>query len=52
MVRGRIREFVYDVDRPAFLKKEMMGFDVDVYQQIRIHDRTSGRCPFTCFKSM
>jgi hypothetical protein len=31
MVRGGIREFVNDVDRPAFLEKELMGFGVDGY---------------------
>ena len=27
MVRTGVREFVYDTDRPAFLKKELVGFD-------------------------
>jgi hypothetical protein len=29
---GAIREFVYDIDGPAFLKKELMGFGVNGYQ--------------------
>ena len=29
--RGGIREFVNDADRPAFLERELMGFDVDEY---------------------
>jgi hypothetical protein len=33
IVRGSIREFVYDTDRPAFLKREMMGFRIDRYQE-------------------
>ena len=32
MVRGGVREFVYDADRSAFLETELMGFDVDGYQ--------------------
>ena len=30
--RGGIREFVYNVDRPAFLKRELIGFGVDGYR--------------------
>ena len=29
IVTGRIWEFVYDMDGPAFLKRELVGFDVD-----------------------
>ena len=29
MVRGGIKEFVYDADRSAFLKVELMGFGVN-----------------------
>ena len=29
MVRDDVREFVYDADGPAFLKRELMGFGVD-----------------------
>ena len=32
MVRGVIMEFVYDVDKLAFLKGELRGFGVDGYQ--------------------
>jgi hypothetical protein len=32
MVGGGIREFVNDMDRPAFLKRELMGLGVDGYQ--------------------
>ena len=28
--RGGIREFVNDADRPAFLERELMGFDVEI----------------------
>ena len=31
MVRGGIREFVNNTDGPAFLKRELMGLDVDAY---------------------
>ena len=31
MIRGGIREFVYGMVGPAFLKREMMGFGVDRY---------------------
>ena len=27
--RGGVREFVYDADKPAFLKTELVGFGVD-----------------------
>ena len=30
--QGDVREFLYDVDRPAFLKRELVGFDVDSYR--------------------
>ena len=26
-----VKEFVYDADRPAFLKRQQMGFSVDRY---------------------
>ena len=32
MVRDDVCEFVYDADRPAFLKREQMGFGVNGYQ--------------------
>ena len=32
MVWDGITEFVYDADRQAFLKVELVGFDVDRYQ--------------------
>ena len=32
IVRGSIRELVYDTDRPAFLKSELVGFGVDGYR--------------------
>ena len=31
MVRGGIREFVNDMDGPAFLERELMGLGVDGY---------------------
>ena len=34
MVGGNIREFAYNMDGPAFLKRELMGFDVDGYQTV------------------
>jgi hypothetical protein len=33
-----VREFVNEVDRPAFFERELMGFDVDGYW---CHDHTS-----------
>jgi hypothetical protein len=27
-----VRDFVYYIDRPAFLKKDLVGFCVDMYQ--------------------
>ena len=32
MVRGDIREFVNDMEGPAFLERELMGLGVDGYQ--------------------
>ena len=32
MVRGCIREFVNDMDGPAFLERKLMGLGVDGYQ--------------------
>jgi hypothetical protein len=32
MVRGDAREFVYDADGQAFIKRELMEFSVDSYQ--------------------
>ena len=32
IVTGGIRKFVYDMDGPAFLKRELVGFGVDSYQ--------------------
>ena len=32
MVRGGIQKFVNDTDKPAFLKREVMGLGVDGYQ--------------------
>ena len=32
MVGSSNREFVNDVDRPAFLERKLMGFGVDGYQ--------------------
>ena len=32
MVRGGVREFVYDAHRPTFLKRKLMGTGVDRYQ--------------------
>ena len=49
MVRGAIREFVYDMDGPAFLKRELMGFDMYEYRYIRIHDYTNGQVPIHIF---
>ena len=32
MVGGGIREFVNDMDGPAFLERDLMGYGVDGYQ--------------------
>jgi hypothetical protein len=32
MVEDGVREFVYDMEGPAFLKRELMGFGVDGYR--------------------
>ena len=32
IVRGDIKEFVYDMDGPEFLRRELVGFDVVKYQ--------------------
>ena len=42
MVGGGIREFVYDMDEIGFLKMELVGFGVDSYWYVRVHDHTSG----------
>jgi hypothetical protein len=31
IIKGGIREFVYDANEPAFLGRESIGFDVDRY---------------------
>ena len=31
MVGGCVRQFMYDVDGPAFLKRELVGIGVDRY---------------------
>ena len=45
MVRGDIRKFVNNTDRPAFLERELMGFGVDGYLLVRVDDHTSGPVP-------
>ena len=31
MVRNGVREFVYDAEEPAFVKKELVEFGVDMF---------------------
>ena len=59
MVGGAVMEYVYDADRPGFLKRELMGFGVDGYQNVRVHDCTNGlvtihifREHLTCFSNV
>jgi hypothetical protein len=42
MVRGGIREFVNDMDGPAFLERELMVWELYGYWQVRVHDPASG----------
>ena len=42
MVETGIREFMYDTDGTTFLKRGLVGFGVDRYWQVRVHDRTNG----------
>ena len=34
-------QFLYDTDRPTFLKRELLGFGVNGYQYVRVHDHAS-----------
>ena len=45
LIGDDIREFVIDMDGPAFLERELMGLGVDKYQQVRGHDCTSRPLP-------
>ena len=35
VVGGSVWGYVYDIDRPAFLKRELVGFGVDMYQWLK-----------------
>ena len=48
MVKNDIRKFVYDVDGPASLKRELVGFDVDRSEFTILH---VDQCQFIHFKS-
>ena len=48
LVRGGNKEFEYDVDRPSFLKRELVGFGMNKHQII-VHDRACGPVPFCAF---
>ena len=40
--RSGVREFVYDMDGPVFLGRELMEFGVVRYQLNRVHNHTCG----------
>ena len=42
VVRGGIWEFMNNAGGPAFLERELMGFDVDRYRWVRVHGLTRG----------
>jgi hypothetical protein len=44
------RVFVYDVDKPAFLKRKLVEFGVDKYQYGRVQNSTSGPVPIHMFE--
>ena len=52
MVGGGVREFVYDVDGPAFLKRELMGFSVGRYWRSKFMIVCVDRYPFMHFESI
>ena len=37
-------------DGPAFLEKELMGYEGDGYQQVRVHECASGTLPIYTFR--
>ena len=45
-VRGGIREFEYDIDKPAFLKGELVRFCVDRYSRPEFMIAHVDQCPF------
>ena len=45
-----VREFVYDVDGPAILRKELEGFGVDRYQWVGVHVYTNVLVPIHSFR--
>ena len=49
MTGGGIREFVCDADVPACLKRELVGFGVDRYWQVRVHGCTRVPLPSHMF---
>jgi hypothetical protein len=49
MIAGGIREFMYDADGPAFLKRELVGFGMDKYWNFRVYDYAHGLVPIYAF---
>ena len=49
MVKDGVREFVYDVDGPALLKRDLVWIDTGRSEFIIIH---ADWCPFKCVKSI
>ena len=41
VVRNGIRKFVYDTDRPAFLKRQIVRFGVHRYWEVRVYNSTN-----------
>ena len=52
MVRGGIREFVYNMDGEAFLKREMARFGVDRCREVEFIIAHVDWCPFMHFVSI
>ena len=52
VVGGGIREFMNNVDGPAFLERELVGLGVDGYRQVRVRDHASGPVPIHTFESI
>ena len=52
MVRGGIREFVNDMDGPAFLERELIGLNVGGTDKSEFTTLQVDRCPFLHFESI
>jgi hypothetical protein len=52
MIGSGVREFVFDSDRPAFLKTELVVFGMVRYGRSEFTIIQVDLCPFMCFMSI